>query len=101
MRVRIIDTTSRIGNVPTGALIEPMIAGFTHLPTVPSWSFLIEHTSSGRKILFDLGVPKDWKDMSPAVTVDPTWHIDVNRDTSEILGDYGIAVEDISSIIWR
>jgi hypothetical protein len=99
--VRIIDTSSRIGNVPINLLIEPSFPGFTHLPTVPSWSFLIEHEPSGKKILFDLGVPKDWKDMSPMVTLPPDWQVEVTRDTIEVLEANGVSADQISSIVWR
>lgn len=101
VRVCVVDTTSRIGKVPTGALVEPSIFGYTHLDDCPSWSFLIQHELSGKKVLFDLGVPQDWKQMSPTVTIDPKWHVEVVKDTSEILEENGISPEQINSIIWR
>lgn len=101
VHVQIIDTTARIGGVPCGALIEPPFPGFTHLPKVPSWAFLIEHKPSGRKVLFDLGVPTDWRSMSPTVTIHPSWDVSVTKDTGDILEENGISLDQINSIIWR
>jgi len=62
--VRIIDSTSSINKLPVKALMGPPVPGFDLLPETGTWSFLIEH-DSGRKLLFDLGIPTDWRDMAP------------------------------------
>ncbi|CAM1508814.1 Fc.00g025530.m01.CDS01 [Cosmosporella sp. VM-42] len=59
VRVRITDTPSRIEAVPSTFLMEPIIPGFPHMPTLLSWSFLVEHGPTGKKALFDLGIPPD------------------------------------------
>lgn len=79
------------------------IEGFTHLPTIPCWVFLIEH-SSGKKVLFDLGIRKDWRNLSSQVTTQLdgfNWDIEIKKDVFEILADEGIAGKEINSIIWR
>ncbi|KFZ15715.1 hypothetical protein V501_02600 [Pseudogymnoascus sp. VKM F-4519 (FW-2642)] len=101
-RVRIIDSTARIGGIPTTFFFTPdsAVEGFTHMPTIPCWVFLIEH-SSGKKVLFDLGVRKDWRNLSVGPRIGGYgWDIQVDRDVLEILADEGIAAKDINSIIW-
>ncbi|KAL5348878.1 hypothetical protein ACLOAV_006303 [Pseudogymnoascus australis] len=104
-RVRIIDSTSRITGIPTSLFFTPNsdIEGFTHLPTLPCWVFLIEH-SSGKKVLFDLGIRKDWRNLSSQVVAQLDgldFDIEIEKDVFEILADEGIAGEEIDSIIWR
>ncbi|KAK5003623.1 hypothetical protein LTR60_006778, partial [Cryomyces antarcticus] len=45
--------------------LQPDIKGKTKL-TCPAFSFLIEH-SSGKKVLFDLGVRKDFENLAPHI----------------------------------
>jgi hypothetical protein len=101
--VKIIDTTSTINNLEAGYLMEPPIPGFSHLPELPSWSFLIE-SGNGRKALFDLGVPKDWRKMAPASIghVDQLgWRVEVDHNVSDILQQNDYKLDSIDSIIWR
>jgi len=42
----------------------PPVPGFDLLPETGTWSFLLEH-DSGRNLLFDLGIPTDWRDLAP------------------------------------
>lgn len=103
IKVRIIDSTSRITDLPTKALMKPEMPGMGSIPPLPTWSFLIEH-DSGRKIMFDLGVPVDWKDLAPSVSKRLTtngWGISVEKSTVELLKDGGIEAKEIEAIIWR
>lgn len=73
------------------------------MPKLPSWSFLIEH-DSGKKALFDLGVPPDWKKMSPATTnriIAAGWTVTSEKHTVQILEENGVRGEEINSVIWR
>lgn len=102
--MRIIDTTSRIEQVPSTFLMEPIVPGFTHMPKLPSWSFLVEHAATGKKVLFDLGVPPDWTNMSPATTkntIAAGWKVNAQKNTVQILEEHGISGHEINSIIWR
>lgn len=103
VQVRIIDSTSRIDNLELSFLMEPAIAGIKYMPTMPSWSFLIEHPS-GKKALFDLGVPKSWSSFPPVAVghIDGFgWDIRVDKEVIDILSENGVQPEEISSIIWR
>lgn len=102
--VSIIDSTSRIGRIRTQHLVIPDIQGFEYMPTLPTWSFLIK-SSTGKKVLFDLGIPKDFSDgMSPAIRTHLArfgWHIEAPKNVSEILEENGVQTATIDSIIWR
>ncbi|KAK2597683.1 hypothetical protein N8I77_012452 [Diaporthe amygdali] len=100
--VRIIDTTSWVYAMPARFFFEPHIKGFDDL-SAPSYSFLIEHPS-GRKLLFDLGVRKDWENLSPATT-SMIQHIgpgkaEVKKGVRELLEEHGVAGSSIEGIIW-
>lgn len=102
-RVRIIDSTSRITNLPANVLMKPEMPGMKDMPELPTWSFLIEH-DSGRKILFDLGVPVDWQELAPSVSnrlKTKGWGISVQKSTVELLKQGGIEPDDIEAIVWR
>ncbi|KAI3397303.1 hypothetical protein diail_11035 [Diaporthe ilicicola] len=100
--VRIIDTTSWISGVPTSIFAESLIRGFDTL-SAPSYSFLIEHPS-GRKLLFDLGVRKDWENFSPFTLnmIESTGpaKLDVKKGVREQLEDHGVHGSSIEGIIW-
>ncbi|KIW88092.1 uncharacterized protein Z519_11202 [Cladophialophora bantiana CBS 173.52] len=79
--VSIIDTTSRI-QAPVGLFMHPAIPGHEHL-NAPAFSFLIEQQKSGRKILFDLGLRKDWQSHPPAVLKlisGPGWAMEIQKE---------------------
>lgn len=98
----VIDTTSWISALPTNLFFEPPIRGYDEL-SVPSYSFLIEH-SSGRKLLFDLGIRKDWENLSPATAglidkIGPA-KLEVKKGVREQLEEHGVHGSSIEGIIW-
>jgi hypothetical protein len=100
--VCIINTTGHIDGIPTNDFLLPSIPGHKYL-VCPVYSFLIQH-SSGRKVLFDLGVRKDWENFAPGLynrLRDYGWNIAVEKDVREILDGENIDPNEISSIIWR
>lgn len=102
-KVRIIDSTSRITDLPADVLMKPEMPGMKNMPALPTWSFLVEH-DSGRKLLFDLGVPVDWRELAPSVAKRLTtngWEISVQKPTVELLKDGGIESSEIEAIVWR
>ena len=100
--VKIIDSTSKIVNLPAKALMGPAIPGFDDMPEIPTWSFFIEH-ESGRKLLFDLGIPIDWQEMAPTVAnrlKTNGWGISVVKPTVQILKEHDIDPSSIEGIVW-
>ncbi len=103
VNVRIINSTSRIKGIPYSVFVTPPYKGLDHLDC-PAFSFLIEHESSGRKLLFDLGVRKDWENLPPTIVKrlkDGGWMVTVERGVADILEEGGVAPKDIEAIIWR
>ncbi|KAL9136993.1 MAG: hypothetical protein Q9175_001798 [Cornicularia normoerica] len=70
---------------------------------IAAFAFLIEH--NGQKILFDLGVRKDWEVNSPPSLTDPMklggWKFEVEKNVSGVLQDNGTNLGSIDAIIWR
>lgn len=100
--VKIIDV-STISNVPAHALFTPPVPGYTVARDSPSFSFLIEHPS-GEKVLFDLGIRKDWQNLAPEITerFKKVGHKpSVQKNISEVLDEAGIGKESINAVIWR
>ena len=100
--VKIIDV-STISNVPAHALFTPAVPGFDVATDAPSFSFLIEHPS-GAKVLFDLGIRKDWQNLPTAITerFEKVGHRpSVQKNVSEVLDEAGIGKENIQAVIWR
>ena len=103
VNVRIINTTSRIKSIPYSVFVTPPYEGLDHLDC-PAFSFLIEHQSSGRKLLFDLGVRKDWENLPSRIVSrikDGGWMVTVKKGVAEILQEGEVAPKDIEAIIWR
>lgn len=101
VRVRIIDTTSDVGNIPAAAFMSPEFPGLSRL-SGPSFSFLIEHPSS-RCLLFDLGVRKDWENLAPVTTSRikaMKFTAVVQKGVREQLEEHGVDVKNIEGIIW-
>ena len=102
--VRIIDTTLRLRGAPAQAIWNPSIKGFDNFDA-GTWAFLIEHPS-GRKLLYDLGLRKDWRNTAPAcglqklVDSGVIKNITVEKNIAEILRENGVELEDIEALIW-
>ncbi|CAI6341367.1 unnamed protein product [Periconia digitata] len=101
VRVRIIDTTSYIDNLPAAPFLSPQFPGLETL-SGPSFSFLIEHPST-RSLLFDLGIRNDWKNLAPVTTrrieamkITPR----VKKGVRQQLEEHGIDASRIEGIIW-
>jgi hypothetical protein len=101
--VSIIDSTLRLSKMPMSYLMTPPMEGFVEMPTIPTWSFLIE-SSNGRKALFDLGVPPDTDTFAPIIREKlkaSGWDVKVEKHVAKILEENGANLNDINSIIWR
>jgi hypothetical protein len=105
VRVRIIDTTTRMKTLETHHVMKPPMPGMYVMPELPAWCFLVE-SSNGRKALFDLGVPPNYKEFSPWVLkfLDLPgwgWKVTSTKHVVDILKDEGIDPASINHVIWR
>lgn len=83
--------------------MEPAVEGLEGHPSVPSLCFLLEH-SSGRKLVWDLGIRKDYTNYAPKIAeYIPTTGYTINapKNVSEILENGGIPLKDVEAVIWR
>uniref|UniRef100_A0A0W0EUS6 Putative Metallo-hydrolase/oxidoreductase n=1 Tax=Moniliophthora roreri TaxID=221103 RepID=A0A0W0EUS6_MONRR len=65
----------------------------------PSLSFLVQHSTNGKKLIVDLGLRKDWENYSPinAIT-SKNWGVTVPQDVSVSLREGGLSPSDIDTI---
>lgn len=83
--------------------MEPPVPGLETFRSSPSLSFLLEH-QSGRKLVFDLGIRKDYENYSPTIAkYIPTtnYDIEVAGNVADILQDNDVSLGDIEAVIWR
>ncbi|TVY16587.1 Cytochrome P450 monooxygenase andK [Lachnellula arida] len=102
--VKVIDSTAVL-TIPLHTLIKPAYTGH-ELLHAPCIVFLIEH-ASGRKLVFDLGMRKDWENLAPAfaATIEaagPGVKIEIEKDVAEILQENSVDVQGgaIEGIVW-
>lgn len=82
--------------------MAPPVPGLETLKSSPSHSFLVEHPS-GRKIVFDLGIRKDYLNYSNAIAeYIPTtnYDIQVSQNVADILQENEIDLSSIEAIVW-
>ena len=96
VRVRLIDTTT-VMTIRAENFIQPVQPGH-ELMNVTDVAFLIDHPSSGLRVMFDLGVRKDYWNLAPVLqerlgTVIPSLRVD--KDMTEILEETGISLTSI------
>ncbi|KAL8712618.1 MAG: hypothetical protein Q9220_003149 [cf. Caloplaca sp. 1 TL-2023] len=100
--IHIINSTSKIRGLPTELFMEPKIKGYDVIDC-PAYSFLIEHPKNKERIVFDLGVRKDWENLAPSIANrirDKGWSVEVDRGVADILSDGGVEPKSVDAIIW-
>ncbi|KAJ5196093.1 metallo-beta-lactamase superfamily protein [Penicillium cf. viridicatum] len=101
--VFLVDSGVRVG-APRELLVIPTYKGAEDI-IAPAYSFLVSHPS-GKRILFDLGVRKDWQSgFSPSVLqeiTNPDFGITAvqSTDVPEFLVQGGIQLDEINQILW-
>jgi len=68
----------------------------------PVWCFLVEHASSGRRVMFDLGARMDLDGQPQAVKndVEMGMIMDVEKDVATQLKEGGVELESVEAVIW-
>jgi glyoxylase-like metal-dependent hydrolase (beta-lactamase superfamily II) len=67
------------------------------------FSYLIQHPSLNRSILFDLGIRKDWENLSPQLLSQIKtlgWILNVEKDVHTIIDEAGLDADSVEAIIW-
>jgi len=70
---------------------------------VPAVSFLIQHQPSGKKLMYDLGVRKDWQTAFPSGVMEMArdlWDAEALVDTAELLKAGGVDPESVDAIVF-
>ncbi|KAJ5261444.1 hypothetical protein N7478_012039 [Penicillium angulare] len=99
--VKVINAVN-FGPAQLNRFMAPPVPGMETHPSNPSFSFLLEH-SSGRKLVFDLGIRKDYENYAPKIAqYIPTtgYNIEVTKNVIDILEESGIKGKDIEAVIW-
>jgi hypothetical protein len=100
--VRIIDTGSR-ASVAAATFLNPVVLGHEILANAPAYPFLVEH-ESGYKVIFDLGIRKDWQNYAPGLLKlfnSAGITIEAEKDVVDLLAEGGVRKEEINAVIWR
>ncbi|KIX03814.1 uncharacterized protein Z518_07367 [Rhinocladiella mackenziei CBS 650.93] len=101
-QVSIIDSTTKINKIRAEYLMGPAMSGLEYMPEIPTWSFLVE-SATGRKALYDLGVPPNWKEFAPTVVETlhkRGWEIEAEIHVVDILKENRVDPTDINAIVW-
>lgn len=83
--------------------MEPAVPGLDTFQEVPSLCFYLEHPS-GRKLVWDLGIRKDYLNYAPKVSeyIPSTGYtFDVTKNVADILQEGGVPLDEIEAVIWR
>ncbi|KAJ3840967.1 beta-lactamase-like protein [Lentinula raphanica] len=100
--VKAFNIASPKTSIPAALFIHPVTPGRERLSS-PDYAFLVEHTSSGRKVLFDLGPMKDFSKLPPAMQGllgQAGFEMSVDVDITEQLKAGGVSVDEIDTVIW-
>jgi glyoxylase-like metal-dependent hydrolase (beta-lactamase superfamily II) len=95
-----MNSTSYV-NLPSGYMIQPQVGGFEN-SACPCIVFLIKHPS-GRTLVFDLGVRKDWGNAAPVIVKmikEAGFDVGSEKDVATILTEGGVPLTSVEGIVW-
>ena len=87
----------------THTIVLPVLPGRESV-TFPLFAFLVEHTKTKKRVMFDLGMRKDPLNFAPSIASGFTsgaFILDESKDITEMLEAGGIALSSIETVIWR
>ncbi|KAJ7815495.1 hypothetical protein B0H14DRAFT_3476122 [Mycena olivaceomarginata] len=94
-----------VANVTTtlpGVLLQPVLPGHDTI-RIPLHAFLIEHSASKKRFMFDIGMRNDPLNLPPSVASlfqSGVYSGDPFKDITELLEEGGVPLESIETIIW-
>jgi glyoxylase-like metal-dependent hydrolase (beta-lactamase superfamily II) len=101
VRLRAIDAKTQMC-VSSKGFIQPIIPGFEIL-NLTSITFLVEHLTLQKKILFDCGARKDFENFSPRIKERLNLNVKglkIEKDVHEIVQEAGVGLEELDATIW-
>ena len=99
-QLSIINTTCDIV-VPTDSAVEPLLPGCKWL-NLPTYSFYIKNENLGRKVIFDLGMRKDWQNAVPRIqdaVSNQVNGLNIQKDVHEILIEGKVDLNKIEALV--
>jgi glyoxylase-like metal-dependent hydrolase (beta-lactamase superfamily II) len=104
VEISVIDTTTYLANVDPSTVVDPVYPGMKRY-SIPSYSFLIHHRPTKSRLLFDLGLRKNWRThLSPHIftqVIEPLKiEVSCEKDVADILMEQGRSPNDINTIIF-
>ncbi|KAJ7234631.1 beta-lactamase-like protein [Mycena haematopus] len=87
---------------PAAAFFAPIAPGYENM-TCPTFAFLVENTTTKKRVLFDLGPRKDLENGAPstaAAVKAGALCLPVSKDIVEQLEEEGVELGSISAVIW-
>lgn len=101
VRLRAIDAKTQM-SVSAKGFIQPIVPGFEIL-NLTSITFLVEHPTLHKKVLFDCGMRKDFENLSPRIKERLNLNVKglkIEKDVHEIVQEAGIDLEELDATIW-
>ncbi|KAJ7768673.1 beta-lactamase-like protein [Mycena maculata] len=87
----------------THTFATPVLPGRENF-TAPMFSFLVEHNTSQKRVMFDLGMRKDFENLAPSLAIfyasGLAFVTGESKDITELLEDGGIPLASIDAVIW-
>ncbi|CAG9954058.1 unnamed protein product [Clonostachys rosea f. rosea IK726] len=103
VKVKVIDNGARITG-PMAFFLDPPIlveAQRREKMHAPAFSFLVEHETLQRKVVFDLGIRANPEQYPPAVLkYHEAFSLVAGREVYDVLKDGGVDLNTIEAIIW-
>ncbi|KAJ7654497.1 beta-lactamase-like protein [Mycena polygramma] len=102
VEVRVFDDGNTTLINGSHAFVLPVLPGHESL-TVPMFSFLVEHKSSQKRLMFDLGMRNDTENFAPRVEKLITSgfaEVPPHKGIHELLEEGGIPLSSIDAVIW-
>jgi glyoxylase-like metal-dependent hydrolase (beta-lactamase superfamily II) len=101
VEVHLINSTD-FGPAQINRFMSPPVPGLETFKTSPSHSFYIKHPS-GRKLIFDLGIRKDYQNYSKVIAdYLPTTKYDISvfANVADILKENNVDPGSVEAVVW-
>ncbi|KAI1191727.1 beta-lactamase-like protein [Nemania serpens] len=102
VNVSIIEPGTFFKGLKISMFLEPEIPGHEYI-TAPCFSFLIQHPTQNRTLVFDLGIRKDFNNWPKPIVeqfANSSTTLIVPKDVREVLDEHGVDAKSIEAVIW-